>query len=1419
MTTRVDPSSGWCPSVREHSHLINHQKWQIGRLLDCSSPSPAFHLKDPYGCTHSVTEFFIEDVPESLQKELSCASAQQQRLLLQRFLQEQLNAATPYHVHVESHRGLLVLRFGSYGLKGGGKKDSYYACSALQVATGVVLCSTGVGAFFGGALISSGVSSGAKMYKMEEKDCSPRAYGQEVAVSLMSGLVSGSIGRLAKGAGWARTLLWQTIGGGAANVASSTGREYLEAHKSPDWKQVKTQALTGAIGGAAGTLGSALTDNLIGKVAEAGEGLLNQATHVMKVAGKGALSGAAGGVSSGLAGQATTNWHEGKEFSHRLEHVVGDSALMGAGSGLLTSGAEAFRKVRLQNDLAEAKKTRNEISENFGEASKTAEQAQRDVETTQKKLEKAEQNLAIEQTELQRLRSELEQRQLVATQTSQEVEQLQQRRALAEQSVEVSLKQFHLAQAEVHAAQQKAAALKEAVYHTFKDLADRGFHPKIQDPKTGSERYLKSHKRILDTLPELTERACRGEKIQWHHKDTRKSLQLDPRKFQELQTAQQDAAAAQQKVQTTTESLQQQQAELSAKQAQCSQKASEAAQLSQEVLATEATIQDQTHLVDFLGTKITAAQQRHLAAAQQKAALQAQSEIAELAAAKKQKAVTEAASRQTQQAELLRQQRSRAALLEALQPEPVSFVHNDCTMQELIPHVVLVHALHEALIGNCHEAFDWSRDSDSQYKALYCIKVAITPEGVLGSHLHLEKRAFRDSVPERPSIHWSWNQLVQPHGNMLDGMPQFSWEASLVAILEPLATFESSVSAKPFGVAPYDTFIFGSHTLSDRSTLLVSRAIEKEARAYLTGFRGRIVAFDGPIRPAIIEMLQTGYPEVWHLCDMQGNLTGKKARYAEEGYEKDEGYDNVTCIKKTNGQVVVLINEEGRGPAQRQSQSMQEYNAARRFIGLHLHAVTVWFEDRSYFKMVRQSAKDPTVVRGNSLFAGGIHNYDRLPYLGILEALCFSQKLLQADPETGAPEIAAYFLNEAMHADLVSLVYRHYPTHKVELSPLDLRMIFASVHSQLVALLESMLGALLPDHFVKPISLDKGESILNLIKQAREDSKQQAFGFFEQYRTMLLACYQAVLQAKEDALMWVSAAAVQDGMDETDSRQEILSVAKEEWDRVLVPHDIEFDLGRGWPHSEPLHLYATKVLHALPFDPQKYRLLYQSLSSSFKKTLVSKDRKEHYRLNVLCNLIQWEWQQRSYLERLRAVTGGDGVRVPLAEQLSRLAGWLAGYGLEPRNATREAGDYLFDSVIAQLPEGRTTNGQLRHDVIRFMQEHGDEYARCPDYMNGRLSVGDGGTQVSFSSWEEYLENMRKSRVWATELEVRALSFLLKGPVVLLSMDSRPKIYNPDGEGSPVFLQQDLMNHFDACVPLKGREARKIYTKIRQQEHD
>jgi OTU-like cysteine protease len=725
-----------------------------------------------------------------------------------------------------------------------------------------------------------------------------------------------------------------------------------------------------------------------------------------------------------------------------------------------------------------------------------------------------------------------------------------------------------------------------------------------------------------------------------------------------------------------------------------------------------------------------------------------------------------------------------------LKPDPVSYVDTDCSMQELASHVVLVHTI----TGNNLDFYpdvDMDRAfSDSSYQASCVLKGTLTSQGVLGHHLELRKREFQGDLENRPHIHWSWNQQVQSHNKA-------SWEDAQIAILEPFSTFENSIYHKPFGVAPYDTLTFNSHQLSSQSTILVPDSILEEVRAYLTHFRGRILPFKGTSRSAIMDTLEMHYPETWHMCDETGQLIGREVR------KTTAGFNSTTCIKKSTGEIIILLEKEGLNEGEKvteitkeamlKSQAMKEFDQSKRFIGLHANAATVLVEDHFYFKQLKDFKVNHSIVKNNKLFAGNIQKEDKLKNLGVLVALGVYQRLMKFDPKTGTRDVANYIIHEALYADLVSLFYQLFPADPFNLSVLDVKMIFATSDIYLITLLDDL-------------------RVNVKIKNPTTENHVKAQNFFTLYYSTLEEHLIKAQQAKKEAIRFMRLVKESDPRFDATNKPLCLLVAQEEWEKINVPTEgADFDLGKNWPHSDQIHEYANKVLRTLPTDLEKLRCLYQQLYSLCRPAFTLEETKDQYRLNIILSIMQWACQEKIYLNTNREIKSSI-----LANKLSNQIGWLAEFGLEAEDFTINIGDCLFDNFVAQLPSGIKTSDQLRQEVVQFLREHPKDYADKVNYKE-HLLIGQG-LDIHVKRWEEYLNGMSFPQVWATEIEIQALSKMMACPIVVLTQNINAKIYYAEGKNTPIFLHHVHGNHFEACLPFKGLNPQDIYQVIKTKNY-
>jgi hypothetical protein len=709
------------------------------------------------------------------------------------------------------------------------------------------------------------------------------------------------------------------------------------------------------------------------------------------------------------------------------------------------------------------------------------------------------------------------------------------------------------------------------------------------------------------------------------------------------------------------------------------------------------------------------------------------------------------------------------SLKDVIQASAITYV--DCDGVELIKHVVLVHAVDQYSV-KYHLGFE-AIDLDNQDVILRFLSDRIfTADGIFGQHLELDKRGFGD-FEHRPHTHWAWNQLVQPNSGAVF---KEGWDGAKMAVLEPLAELENTPSNRPFAVAPYDTFVLKPFRLSKKSIILVPKHHVEYIRTKITDFQGQVVGYDSSknLRTAILETLSTHYPETWHVCNPEGELLGGKAHYTIPGYETK------TCLKTHDGKIIVLLHGEGKNRTDQSSQAMQDFRASKRFIGLHVNSTTYWLEDKPYFQLLKKVLTDQASIKKETLFAGHPKNKVDAQTVGVLFAFKFYRQLLgESIPQTGCYEVANYALKEAIFADIMSLFFQMNPEKDFTLTNLDLQMIVSPIFSSCKRLFLQM------EHY------------------ANSDQKkaQEVYG---EYCDLLKESLRLIEQAQEETKNSLPAHSKQTKVD--------FAQADAIWDAVTLPEEIACDLGKNWPLPSALQAYVSKVFQLLPKEAEGLNACYQQLCHE-KSTTVGP--KEQYRLNVLCSATAYATQEQIYLKIL-----DQNIVSPLATLFATHEEWLKVRHLETADFTKKIGDCLFDNIIAQVPElSSKTAQELRAMLVKFMADHADEYQTKPDFSKDNfLEVGDGAEALYFTDWKSYLEVLGKPQVWATELEIQAVSVLLQRPIVLVSAGGVPKIYHEQSPNVPIFLNHKNWNHYESCRPLSPHTAQEIYQMIKQEPH-
>ena len=539
-------------------------------------------------------------------------------------------------------------------------------------------------------------------------------------------------------------------------------------------------------------------------------------------------------------------------------------------------------------------------------------------------------------------------------------------------------------------------------------------------------------------------------------------------------------------------------------------------------------------------------------------------------------------------------------LQKALRPTPEIFTDElDCDWGELVKHVVLVHAINQdsafQIAVKRKEIRDFlepdygevsfdSAFSSLDLRTLSSLLLCITPQGVIGAQLEFEKQEFNEELADRPHIHWCWNQLVTPNAGG-------DWEASKIAILEPLAAFEETEDedGKLFSITPCDSLAMRPHCLSKNAILLVPKTLFYKAGKFLDGIEGKIIPYDDEqnLRSAVIKNLMEYHPDVWHVCNEDGNLIGDRADYIATGHRP------LTCLKRGDGKVITILKGSDEMVGEKLKSSVKE---TKRFLGLHMNSITYHLEvgRNPYFSELKKFKKDHSKARICPLFAGKITGIESLKEFGTLSCLTVYRDLLTYNPSTGTHELAGYLINEAIFADILSLFYQANPDANFEPSVFEIKIIVNTVRFHLIKILEEM-----------KTSLDSNEY----------ESQRKGLSSFKDYCILLSKCLQDIVRVQEKTKHFLE--------EEVESQLDvsyIFEIGSEEWAKVLPPDRFEFDLKRDWPFSKELELYAHKVIETLPKDLLLLRGVYQKITELID---YKAPKKQIYQMNIIQHLIFW----------------------------------------------------------------------------------------------------------------------------------------------------------------------------------------------------
>ncbi|KAH9515524.1 OTU domain-containing protein 6B [Bulinus truncatus] len=108
------------------------------------------------------------------------------------------------------------------------------------------------------------------------------------------------------------------------------------------------------------------------------------------------------------------------------------------------------------------------------------------------------------------------------------------------------------------------------------------------------------------------------------------------------------------------------------------------------------------------------------------------------------------------------------------------------------------------------------------------------------------------------------------------------------------------------------------------------------------------------------------------------------------------------------------------------------------------------------------------------------------------------------------------------------------------------------------------------------------------------------------------------------------------------------------------------------------------------------------------------------------------------------------------------------------------GNCLYNAISHQLSSSnvQSTNEELRHKTSEYMRSHRDDFLPY-------LTNPDTGDMLTEEEYETYCNKTANSPMWGGQLEIRALSEVLRVPVEVIQADMKPLVIGESMEGNPL----------------------------------
>ncbi len=720
-------------------------------------------------------------------------------------------------------------------------------------------------------------------------------------------------------------------------------------------------------------------------------------------------------------------------------------------------------------------------------------------------------------------------------------------------------------------------------------------------------------------------------------------------------------------------------------------------------------------------------------------------------------------------------------LLEIEGPQLVA--DHDSSWEELKKHLVLVHGVcvdSENLI----DGIDWDRIDDDKYKFMYFLKKVLSEKGKIAQHLEYHKNQFQEKPLNRPTLHWAWNQLVQPHSVVNN------WEEASIAFLEPAEEFDNPDSKDGmFGIAPYDSFTIGPHKLSKKATIIIPKCIETEAKEYLEKMlKDRpvtIVSYDESdksksFRKIVYETLKETYPKLWTLVDETGREIGNEVHKTRFGYPSE------TYIKTLEGEIIPLFSESGDYLSQLKAKAIKDAVEKKElFFGIAPKSPVFDLEDdkNPYFSTLKKFVGDGTFKDNTQFFAGFIkEEKSQIASLGIIEVLKFAKKN-ERRPQT--IELVNVTLNEAFLADLKS-IFSSDEEYKEKIFDFSLDEKWIAIS------------------YVKESLLNQ----LNNLQKALEEKKpneENIKKYFQNYKAILKASIESILKSRElndkpiKSLNEKDVTKVKDLLDDIEKDSDFIRTCQKIKDKPIEKSQVY-----------RLIKYSDTIKNFLPLDDNLLKQIKLFIEEQTKKSDLDAPTKTY--LESIKLIVDQRLKEIYY-----TIQFNDEIKT-LDKKSKKVPAFYSLLGLKPFDATIFLGSCLFDNVAHQIYTEQSqlellrNSSKLRELTVSYLKNHQEEMMPYFD-GSGSIEFGDGGIKKSYNNFDEYLKLISKPPAWAGELEMIALAKVLDSPIVRLNPKERPLIYNKESKNTPLFIGFKNGNHYISALASDDKNANDIYAQI------